>query len=607
MINLTNFQLKRLKKVTQGGEAIIYADPKNTRILYRIYLDYETRDLSMIEEKVKYFISIKYQLPEEVVGPEEEIYVDGRFAGYSMKQIMHAQDIDMLSNDKYIAANNVNNKHALMVVIKAAQVFRKLHKLGILVGDVSGGNIMIDIASIVKHNIPKIYFIDVASWGVNGMFPPSAYTKEYTCPDSYMPDGTIKFSIKNENYSLAVLCFQLITTIHPFGGIYKPKKRMRKPERMKLKLSILGPARERGDVGINTSLPSYDWMSPELKQHFLEVFEQDRRDDVYIEDIEKLYENMDYCNVHKVYYDGRFNECPICNSKAMVQTPVVVQVATVGGDIVANCVFSADDCNIILDKYIYIDNNGYVVHKFTGRRHPIEAGTKVEFSKDGRFVFASVEDKIYVMSAIDGKQVSVLHSAYNAMSMVRGDYFYYVDTSNALRKVKVTMSGLMSEFITYVHNAIFDVTEDGEFCAVSLYPGKAMVDTNSYRFDIKCPNNIKEYAIKRDRSSKQPQWLFVYKDEKKDEYHTWLLNDNKEAKEVIMGYEYTVSKLSNISIHGGVIYIPDEDKIIGISTKTGKSKEFNCSTSGILTECSAIEFTGNGFHVINRNKEYELL
>ncbi len=606
MIRLTKFELKQFAKKAQGGEAIIYADPQNPGIMYRIYIDYETRNLSEIETKTKYFISIKSKLPEEVVGPEEEVYVDERFAGYTMKTIVNGQDIDMLANDKFIATNKVNNKHSLMVVKRVNEIFRQLHKLGILIGDVSGGNIMIDIASIVNKNVPKIYFIDVASWGVDGMFPPSAYTKEFTCPDSYMPNGTIKFSIKNENYALAVLNFLVITTIHPFGGLYKPQKRMRKPERMEKKLSILGPARESGDVGINDSLPSYDWMSPELKQHFLEVFEQGRKDDVYIDDIEILYGNLKYCDVHKTYYDGRFNECPICNSKAQVAAPVVVQVATSGGDIIATCVFSSADCNIILNKYIYVDNNGYIVHKSTEKKYAIEAGMKAEFSKDGRFVFVSGEDEIHVMNTADGKQISVLQCAYKSMSMVSGDYFYYVDTSNALKKVKVTMSGMMPEFVAYVHNSIFEVEEDGKYCAVSLYPGKAMIDTNSYRFEVKCPNYIKEYAIKRDNSSKTPQWLFVYKDDKKDEYHTWLLKDSKVAEEVMLGYDYTVSKLSNISIHRGQIFIPDENKIIGISTKTGKSKEFVCSMPGILSESSAIEFTGEGFHVTNRNKEYEL-
>lgn len=607
MIQLTKFQLKSLNEKTHGGEAYIYADPNKSDSLYRIYMDYEKRDLSVIQAKVKYFISIKHKLPKCIIGPEEEIYVDGRFAGYTMKQIVNGEDIDLLTNDKFIATNKVTNKHSLMVMKRVNEVFRELHSLGILIGDVSGGNIMIDIASIVNQNIPAVYFIDVASWGINGMFPPSAYTKEFTCPDSYMPDGTIKFSLKNENYALGVLNFFILSTIHPFGGLYKLKKRMRKEERMKQKISILGPARERGEVGINNNLPSYDWMSPEMKQHFLEIFEHGRRDDVYIDDVESLYANLKYCDCHKTYYDGRFNECPICNNKAVVATPIVVQKATAGGDIIATCVFSPDNCNIILNKYIYVNNNGSIVHKSTRKGYKIEPGTKVQFSKDGRFVFISAGNEIQIISAIDLKQISVLPCAYKSMNLVSGDYFYYVDTSNALRKVKVTMSGLITEFMAYVRNAVFEVEEDGNFCAVSLYPGKAMIDVNSYRFDVKCPSSVKEYAIKRDKSSKTPQWLFIYKDEKKDEYHTWLLKDSKVAEEVMIGYDYTVSKLSNISIHRGIIYIPDEDKIVGISTKTGKSKEFICSTSGILDDSSAIEFTGEGFHVINRNKEYDLV
>ena len=386
---------------------------------------------------------------------------------------------------------------------------------------------------------------------------------------------------------------------------------MKKPDRMKNKLSVLGPAKEAGDVGVNPDIPSWEWISPELKEHFLEIFEKDRRDDIYMDDIEKLYGNMAFCKIHRVYYDGRYDDCPICNAHAAVHIPVVkqpiaIQVATVGGKIIAACVFDDPDCRLILDQYIYISNDGFVVHKPTGKRYATEAGMKVEFSMDGRFVFLSNENETVIMTT-EGAKISTVQRAFKSMCMVRGEYFYFIDSSNALRRAKVTMSGLINEFLAYVHNAVFDVTEDGDFCAVSLYPGKAMVDTKEYRFELSCPSKyIKDYAIKRDRSSKSSQWMFVYKDEQSDEYYTWFLKDNKQSEEVMLGYEYMVSKLSNITVRGGMVYIPDEDKIIGISTKTGKTKEFICSTPGVLTEASSIEFTGMGFHVINNSKEYEL-
>lgn len=42
MIRLTSYELKQFKKISeQGAEAIIYANPKESGILYRIYRDYE--------------------------------------------------------------------------------------------------------------------------------------------------------------------------------------------------------------------------------------------------------------------------------------------------------------------------------------------------------------------------------------------------------------------------------------------------------------------------------------------------------------------------------------------------------------------------------------
>ena len=157
MIKLTSFELKRFKIIsTQGAEALIYANPNEPGILYRIYREYEEKELKVEEERTKYFIGIKDKLPKEVFGPIDIVYIDGRFAGYTMLAFEKGADIDMLANDKFIATNKVNNKHCLMVMKRVNEVFRKLHKLGILIGDVNGGNVMVDFASIVDNNIPKI-------------------------------------------------------------------------------------------------------------------------------------------------------------------------------------------------------------------------------------------------------------------------------------------------------------------------------------------------------------------------------------------------------------------------------------------------------------------
>lgn len=91
--------------------------------------------------------------------------MDGRFAGYTMLAFTKGKDIDMLANPDFIATNRVVNKHSLLVMKRVNEIFKKLHEMEILIGDVSGGNIMIDVASIVNHNIPKVGFIDVVSWG----------------------------------------------------------------------------------------------------------------------------------------------------------------------------------------------------------------------------------------------------------------------------------------------------------------------------------------------------------------------------------------------------------------------------------------------------------
>ena len=228
-INFTSrSRMESLNKLAEGGEATIYEyDAKRVLKIFKPNVD-----LARKEEKVKYFISIKGQFPKNVIGPEEVVTVNGKFVGYVMKKLVDSEDLHMLTKSKYLTAARLSNKDVLQIITNLGMNLRKLHSTGVIVGDVSDYNF--------QMNGKCDYFIDVDSWGVQGKYLPDAYTELFTCPDSYATNGSIKFSKENEYYNFAVLAFNMLTKIHPFGGTYLPDKNISTLERMKRKISIVG-------------------------------------------------------------------------------------------------------------------------------------------------------------------------------------------------------------------------------------------------------------------------------------------------------------------------------------------------------------------------------
>ena len=204
----------------------------------------------------------------------------------------------------------------------------------------------------------------------------------------------IKFSKENENYNFAVLAFNILSRIHPFGGTYLPDSNLSTVERMKKKLSILGTHKK--DIKIPKIIGSFKWMSPELEKDFIEIFENGKRHDITSK-LSELLQNMKYCSVHDIYYYGSYNECPLCNENAKIKAhPIAVKVIQTANGPQITAIFIGNDCAYILSDNHYLNKKGEAVHFESGRRYFITQGKKVEFSNDGSFVYVFDDETIKV-------------------------------------------------------------------------------------------------------------------------------------------------------------------------------------------------------------------
>lgn len=571
-----------LNKLTEGGEASIYEyDSKTVIKIFKSKVD-----LARKEEKVNYFISIKGKLPKNVIGPEEIVTISGKFAGYAMRKLIDAEDLHMLTKPKYLATANLSNQDVLEIITDFATDLDKLHSAGIIVGDVSDYNFQI--------NGKCDYFIDVDSWGIEGKFTPDAYTELFTCPESYSSNGSVKFSKEYENYNFAVLAFNMLTRIHPFGGTYLPNKNLSTLERMKQRISVVGAHHK--DIKIPKIISSWKWMSPQLEKDFIEIFEHGKKIDITA-DLQELLKNMKYCSVHNIYYYSKFNECPLCNENAMVKaTPVVAKVTQTANGPQITIVFAGNDCAYILSSVHYLNKTGQAVHFETGRKFAVARGKRVDFSNDGKIVYVADDDSIEIIGE-NNKTNAIIQRTHKSYYIVKDRNIYYVDKGNNLVKLSVTENGNMPNYLGQVYNPIFEVSEDGKVFIASMYPKKAIVTTPEYNFEVDYSGRINEYAIKYDKITHK--WLFVYQ-MSNGKYRTMIFKQNRIEydDDVIM---YNAQPLSNIDFCNNTIYEPGDGKIIGTNIVKNAAKEFKCD---VVDESSKLQFTGRGFKIYNKNNIY---
>lgn len=577
-------QIERLKKLGDGGEAIIYEYNSKTVIkIFNPKVDFPKK-----EAKVRYLISIQQQLPRNVIGPDEIVTLQGKFVGYAMRKLQDAEDMHMLTKLKFLTAANFSNQDVLKIITSLGEDLGKLHSTGngIIVGDVSDYNFQIN----GKCN----YFVDTDSWGVVRKFTPDAYTELFTCPDSYMPNGDVKFSVENEHYNFAVLAFNMLTRIHPFGGTYLPDKNLSPVQRMKKRISVVGA--HKGDIKIPKIIGSWKWMSPKLEEDFVQIFEHGKKFDI-TPDLQELVNNMKHCSTHNIYYYSKFSECPLCNANAKVKAaPTVIQAAQATNGPQITIVFAGTDCAYILSNVHYLNKQNQAVHFETGRKTAVPRGKRIDFSKDGKVMYITDDDTIEVYDAQD-QRMAVIERMHKTNTLISDKHLYYVDKGNNLVKLAVTQQGNMPTYLGQVYNPLFEAAEDGSVFSASMYPKTAIITTPDYTFEVEYSGRIGEYAIKRDPVTKS--WLFVYQ-LPSGKYRTMVFNKKKIVYDDDF-IRYNAQPLSNIDFYNNTIYDPDDGVIVGTNTARNVAKEFKCS---VVDESSKLQFTGCGFRIYNKSNIY---
>ena len=281
-----------------GGEARVYEDPENERLVVKIWKDdkiilkqkYEViKALTSKDIKSVPYDSYKVKIVTPIMFAKVmEDETDGQIGGYYMEKVENAKPVRLLEDKNIVNEFELDISDILEILINFGMGLEYIHSKGAYIGDLSGNNILFDREKWV-------YILDVDSFGIDE-FKSLTYTSNYADPLAIISESDVRTSKISDYYAFAIVAFLSLTRQHPFKGIYYVDGRkvtMSTEDRMKNKISVLGnheiklPKHIENDGG-------WSWMSEKLKEAFLGIFENEARFNI----VDNLIEELNLINGH---------------------------------------------------------------------------------------------------------------------------------------------------------------------------------------------------------------------------------------------------------------------------------------------------------------------
>ena len=203
--------LEQGKRIGGGGEGDVYQINGSERLmkLYKSghgYNDYWTYQklLEMTNHQLKY---------QGICFPIDIVYdKKDRFAGYTMDAAKGGSlKLTVMGEEKAMRTFNGDFKKLdqINICLRLLDMFDYIHGHGMLVGDISSNNIMVD-------ENKKVYLIDTDSFQIGRKFRCNVGTPEFVPPELIGKNFSKIFRTKdNENFSIALLLFNILV-----GGAY---------------------------------------------------------------------------------------------------------------------------------------------------------------------------------------------------------------------------------------------------------------------------------------------------------------------------------------------------------------------------------------------------
>ena len=193
--------------IGSGGEADVYGQGDLAFKVYR-------RPSALRAAKLRAFPP---GLPAEVVAPEGLLEDDaGEVVGYAMRRVRKALPFRRLINKSW-RAGSMPTRDVLDMFRRLHDVVSALHGSGVIVGDLNEGNLLLSPGPD-RH---ELSLIDADSMQFGGFACPVGHPR-FVAPELYGLDYGARpaFSEDSDWYAFAVLLFQSLMYVHPYGGVH---------------------------------------------------------------------------------------------------------------------------------------------------------------------------------------------------------------------------------------------------------------------------------------------------------------------------------------------------------------------------------------------------
>lgn len=342
-----------MKFINKGGEADVF-DIGNGLAL-KIFKPPDHPDYAMqpsekaaaknrISEHQRKLPAFPRNLPHRVVSPKE-LATDGngKIVGYAMRYLAGAEKLLRYGEPDF--RKKISGDLVMKIFKDLHQTVELIHKANVVIGDFKDLNVLVE-------NF-EAYIIDADSFQF-GSFLTKGFTENFVdpilCDSAKSPLELIyPHNAFSDWYAFAALLVQTLLAVHPYGGVYKPKKIVKQANHQSRSLgriTIFHP-----EVFYTKHAVPYKVLPDDLLHYFHLIFEKDLREPFPEKLLDLRWVKCQSCGIE--YARGI---CPNCKT---AQQATILQKTVVRGKIIATSVFKTQ--GIIL---FVAEQNGRIVWLF---------------------------------------------------------------------------------------------------------------------------------------------------------------------------------------------------------------------------------------------------
>ena len=553
------FDTTRHDPVASGGEGDIYDYNGEMIKIFKNpdVLDDKKKKLTWLAKNGK-FLPTNICLPLRMVEDSS-----GKFIGYSMPKIV-GDDIQKLSSKKYCRVRGITNKNVSEIMSEIASTLNALHLLGVVVGDLNDGAIIIR----TSDNMPV--FIDCDSWSIPGTSPCTVGMEGFIDPELIPP---IKFTPESDDFAFGVISWKGYTRIHPYGGTLAGHEKDKLTDRMRRSLSVIS---NRANIKFPPTTKFWDWMAPDMIETYKDTFEKRERGKLI-----KAHEEapqLTYCDKCHDYFSSDYTSCPMCTTAKLKQKAPVNVGPKPGENIgmVSTPMFKEDEYLVILSLYLGIRQDGTVVDL----TNPSRSFGKMTLDTVDLFL----GEPIYYNDDTIRTPYGNLKKAWKQPVIVCGDSIYYY--LGGIQKASVVngklYSGKLRDGLSGVpvyYNVYKVDTAETAACVTNIL-GKLHYEVYSSKTGVKSHlapgiGKIVSYGIHYDYV--KDSWLMIMCSltERVSYYTTGKSGTFAQIDLDAIGLPEAVDP-GNIEYVNGILYWPEDSKIVGYNLAKNVKKDFMC-------------------------------